>query len=714
MSENLVIQAYPRKLRDVLSKKFTTDYYQRGYEWQTKEIRELLDDLQNKFLLSHEETGEPKQVQSHDYYFIGSIIICEAYSTTGMYIIDGLQRLTSLTLLLIYLHKRYKAINSEYIVEDITKLIHSVRAGKLSFNLDIQEVSSCLDVLFNDKEEQCEKLSDSELARNIIGCYSDIEQYFPNLLEEKAIPYFIEWLIFNVEVVEIIAPSREDGYAIFDSINNRGKLPTNTDILKGFLLSKIEDSELRSNAENTWKEQISKLEGIGEGKAADFFKTWLKARYARAKKKSGGEPVKDYERINQAYHLWVQEEKDYLKLEKSIDFYNFITDKFSKFSNYYIEIKNRSKSLVNDDDYVYYNALNGFTLQDILLLAPFSERDSLTEVNNKIKLVSGYLDIYIFLHKINNESTHRNKLENSVFDTVLDIRELSIFQLGAYLKEKLINIQLNFEGLTSFGMGKGSKAFVRHFLVRITHHVEIKSGKSSNVQKYLSKLKSSRYMYEIEHNLPDGYDKCENPSGFSSSEEFDEYRNKIGALVLLPHSVNKSLKDKPYTQKLVNYLKENLLAQSLHPVCYENDPPFLDYVRRSGLAFKPHTQLSKNDIDERQMLYQQIAEEVWSTSRLDLAEITTGTKSKPSTGVAPDNLPERLSKPLNQKELAERLKTNSTTIQRRRDKYSKSIYEFCEWTRQKDDLGFGWKYNPETKLYYPQKDCSILKCEDLI
>ena len=283
MSENLVIQAYPRKLKDVLSKKFTTDYYQRGYEWQVKEIRELLNDLQNRFLLSHEDTGERKQNQSPGYYFIGSIIICDTYDNTGSYIIDGLQRLTSLTLLLIYLHKRYKTIDSKYLVE-VTSLIHSVRGGKLSFNLDITEVSNCLNVLFQDKEEERENVTDTELARNILDCYSEIEQYFPDLLKEEAIPYFMGWLIFNIEIVEIIAPSREDGYAIFDSINNRGKLPTNTDILKGFLLSRIEDSELREDAENKWKQQISKLEEIGEGKAAEFFKAWLKAIYARSRK----------------------------------------------------------------------------------------------------------------------------------------------------------------------------------------------------------------------------------------------------------------------------------------------------------------------------------------------------------------------------------------------------------------------------------------------
>ncbi len=707
MTENLVIQAYPKKLKDVLNKKFTTDYYQRGYEWETKHIRELLDDLQSKFLLSHEETGERKRIPSPDYYFIGSIIICEAYETTGSYVIDGLQRLTSLTLLLIYLHKRYKNINSEYLV-DVTNLIHSVRAGKLSFNLDIPEISNCLNVLFQDEEEAHEDISDSELVRNIMDCYSEIEQYFPNLLEEKAIPYFIEWLTFNIEIVEIIAPSREDGYAIFDSINNRGKLPTNTDILKGFLLSRIEDSELRAKAESKWKAQISKLEDIGEGKAAEFFKTWLKAKYAPSKKKRGTDANTDYEKITQAYHLWVQQEKECLKLEKTIDFYKFITDSFCKFSNYYIDIKKRAKCLSHDDDYIYFNALKGFTLQDILLLASINEKDSLTEVKEKIKLVSGYLDIYIVLHKVNNENIHRNKLENIIFDTVLDIRNCSLSELASYLQQKLGDIKLFFEALNNFGLGKGSKAFIRHFLIRLTYHIESKSGKSSNINKYLTKLKNGRCMYEIEHNLPEGYETCEFAEDFSSPEEFCEYRNKIGALVLLLHSTNKSLKNKPYTTKLTHYLKDNLLAQSLHPLSYQNDPPFLDYVSRSSLPFKPHEQFKRKDIDSRQNLYRKIAEEIWNAGRLNLTELITSSEKKITTEIEQADAPAILTKPLNQKQLEARFqkKITSTNIGRKRSKTSPC--DFCKWAREKDPLGIGWVFNSEDRPYYPQKDCSSL------
>ncbi|MDP3483555.1 MAG: hypothetical protein Q8S05_09640, partial [Sulfuricella sp.] len=63
----------------------------------------------------------------------------------------------------------------------------------------------------------------------------------------------------------------------------------------------------------------------------------------------------------------------------------------------------------------------------------------------------------------------------------------------------------------------------------------------------------------------------------------------------------------------------NLLARSLHQDCYERDPGFKRFLEKTGLPFRHYTQFKKADLDERQTLYQALAEQVWSPSRLDEA-----------------------------------------------------------------------------------------------
>ena len=90
-----------RTIRELLAgHKYSIDYYQREYKWQQKQVAELIDDLADKFLESHEEGNERSAVADYGHYFLGSIIISD--KDGQKFIIDGQQRLTTLTLLLIF------------------------------------------------------------------------------------------------------------------------------------------------------------------------------------------------------------------------------------------------------------------------------------------------------------------------------------------------------------------------------------------------------------------------------------------------------------------------------------------------------------------------------------------------------------------------------------------------------------------------------------
>src|SRR5580704_13019405 len=98
----------PRTVRQLLSGgRYSLDYYQRGYAWERKEIAELLEDLSGKFLASFSDDHERSAVEGYRQYFLGSVIISQR--AAKRFIVDGQQRLTSLTLLLLHLHHLAKA-----------------------------------------------------------------------------------------------------------------------------------------------------------------------------------------------------------------------------------------------------------------------------------------------------------------------------------------------------------------------------------------------------------------------------------------------------------------------------------------------------------------------------------------------------------------------------------------------------------------------------
>src|SRR5688500_4960390 len=133
-----------RTIRDLLAaRKYSIDYYQREYKWQKKQVAELLDDLADKFIASHEEGNERKDVADYGHYFLGSIIISDKEGQK--FIIDGQQRLTTLTLLLIFLRHQLEDIEQK---GQVAELIFSLSLGRRSFNLDIPERTACMERLY--------------------------------------------------------------------------------------------------------------------------------------------------------------------------------------------------------------------------------------------------------------------------------------------------------------------------------------------------------------------------------------------------------------------------------------------------------------------------------------------------------------------------------------------------------------------------------------
>ena len=98
------IDAKTRTLSELLNnKKYSIEYYQREYKWGEDQIKQLLTDLEDKFYEKYEDNHERINVKNYPPYFLGSVILVEKDNET--FIIDGQQRITSLTLLLIYIHR---------------------------------------------------------------------------------------------------------------------------------------------------------------------------------------------------------------------------------------------------------------------------------------------------------------------------------------------------------------------------------------------------------------------------------------------------------------------------------------------------------------------------------------------------------------------------------------------------------------------------------
>lgn len=267
---------YP--IKDILTrgKKYTVPSYQRAYKWDPDDAEQLIRDVHDSCKSRAQE------------YFIGSII-CVKEDEEQFEVVDGQQRLITLTLIMVELAKlidksdaktdlrsRYLSANP-FSKEDTRTPILKVRSPERNF---YQEY-----VL----EENRGKISNSTTPQKVflnnkkrIGGYlSECKMGQEDLLT------LANYLLERVFVVFVEVDDRASSFRLFNVLNNRGMSLGDADLLKNTLLEKAAGNEIRSvQVENTWQE-IEDL--VGEEKMDEFLsfhQTSEKKDRDRAKKKN--------------------------------------------------------------------------------------------------------------------------------------------------------------------------------------------------------------------------------------------------------------------------------------------------------------------------------------------------------------------------------------------------------------------------------------------
>lgn len=605
--DNHKIDADDRNVFEVLNeRKYTVDYFQREYSWEQKHIEQLITDLTSTFLDVYAEDDQRSAVEHYNNYYLGPFVVS---SRDGMKsIIDGQQRLTSLTLFLIFLNNLQKELGGK---EPIEPLVFSEKYGQKSFNIQVEERKACLEKLFIEGTYEVQP-DDDESTVNMASRYADIADAFPEEIKGKAFPYFLDWLKYNVILVEITVYSDDNAYTIFESMNDRGLNLTSTEMLKGYILSRFKEPKDREKANRFWKESIQSLHAQSKEADQKFFQAWLRSQYADTiRQGKAGSSNEDFEKIGTRFHSWFRDNllKMGLKADAPDGFRRMVHEDMKYYLRAYHDILAAQQSEKTGWEHVFYHAHWGIadSLGFPLMLAPLKPTDSPEVTRQKINEVARFMETFAVRRSVNFRTFSASSIRYTMYTLVKDIRGKDLDSLRQVLQGKLDEMAETWNGIAEFRMHGTNRRFVRFLLSRITGFIEQGSGASTNFSTYFTSPGTKPY--EVEHIWADKF--TEHLDEFEQQHEFDNYRNRIGGLVLLPQGTNQSYGAMTYPEKLEHYVKENLFVKSLHPKAYANNPNFVGMAQRLGLAFKSHEAFTKADIDERQALIQRICEVIW-------------------------------------------------------------------------------------------------------
>lgn len=606
------IDANDKTLSQLLDRqKFYIDYFQREYRWGKKHIELLVEDLTATFEKSYDHAHDRPAVENYQNYYLGPVVFSEDLADGKKSIIDGQQRITSITLLLIYLHHLQSGSDDRVSVEN---LIYSEKYGRKSFNMTEETREPCLQSLYKNGSYEA-KEDDDETVINMAERYDNIAQSLE--LDERALPFFVDWLLNKVVFVEIVAYSEENAYTIFETMNDRGLNLTSTEMLKGYVLSKISDSKKRLEIDAIWKKQIQKLHEYGETADQTFFQSWFRGKYAVSMRpgKAGAEN-QDFELIGTKFHSWFKDNhKKLFELEKSEDFYNYFKEQFPFYVKLTSQIWDAQEEFNSKIPHLHYVQYWGIaeSLQDPLLVASVTFNDDPEKIWKKLDYVARYIETFTVRRSANSKKFGQTSIRYTMFNLMKEIRDKSPDAVATTLSTEIGHIEQKWDGVPNFRMHGHNKRFVKHLLSRISGYMDELVGGSTNYVTYHHP--SAGKPFEIEHLLgakfDDYKDDDEYKAGFEHESDFHEWRNAIGALVLLPNGKNQSYGSDKYEEKLKHYIKENAYVQTLHKKFYEKNPDFLR--KNKKLGFQCHAHLTKKDIEKRNELVKRVCEEIWST-----------------------------------------------------------------------------------------------------
>ena len=236
------IHAAERPIGEVFSDayRFSIPLYQRPYAWTTEQAGEMFDDLHAASARGADSEADP--------YFLGSVVLVKTEGDPAAEVVDGQQRLTTLTILMAVLRDRIggdigAALDKRLFQkgDPITGTVDRPRLRLRELDQDFFETHVQSDGATTSLADlNAEQLSDSR--RNIRANATLFHRSLAELDDDDC-RRLIQFVDQQTYLVIVATQDFESAYRIFTVLNERGLELSHTDILKSEIIGEISSSE---------------------------------------------------------------------------------------------------------------------------------------------------------------------------------------------------------------------------------------------------------------------------------------------------------------------------------------------------------------------------------------------------------------------------------------------------------------------------------------
>ncbi|WP_277292672.1 DUF262 domain-containing protein [Veillonella caviae] len=542
------ITSVMKNIKGILDNKnqFIIPDFQRSFVWTEKNIDTLFSDFK-------EDTNNyTEDLNKLHGYLLGNIVLISSESdSTKFEVIDGQQRLTTLTLIFCALNSLFNRIAQEEPRNDgFDSEVWTLQAGTfkeyfrlLEHNLRFKDfkILHTQDLDFKEtykaiiQNRSSISMEDSKSADNIERVYESIEQHLFEISEDslEKLLYFLDYITTKVKLIETIAPSIDRAFQLFEILNDRGQSLEPLDLLKNHFLkvlthsTEVTPSQVNDFTEN-WNNFLKNLkDGSNKSKGietATFVKHFILG--------TDGKNIKKKEIFT------------YFKRESfgATDILQ-LSNRLKTISKVYTSIENNSldnEFLIDDNGmYTIFELLGTVQIHPLLMpFYSFSQSDKQRLLNALARYVAAVLFSF----------TQTNYIEKEIPDILASVLvksdeekrlKIAINELEVRTKSyvEIIKAVLPVKDFGSKNKKKAPKAF------QILKFIELYLNQKDSI-KTDTKI-------QLEHIMPQSADLV--GYSFETEESRRDYLNHLGNLTLLDKRLNNSANNEKFSNKLEHY-----------------------------------------------------------------------------------------------------------------------------------------------------------------
>lgn len=535
MSTNTEISASDTTTQALLSRKctFVVPEYQRQYSWE----EEQWDDFWNDLISTEEEST----------HFLGSIVLVEQDTLINELdkweVVDGQQRLTTMSLLLCMLREHYKNVGR-------TKLSEKIKESYLYENdpdlNDYQKLK--LNSLDND---QYRRLLNGDIPREEASQLRKAAIFFADKISEldaDRADIVRKKLLNNFTIVTIECDNEASAFRLFETLNDRGLELSAVDLMKNHIYQKArnDDSVNTDAIKQDWESIIEDLR-YELDKPYRFFIHYILF---------ANEPdIVGTISKNTLYHRFQQLVNEEIP-ESDVSLNDYIS-KMANTAILYLDIVNAEVREYGSSGNKRVNSLLerlnelGYTQERTYLLGVLSHLDSATEAVRAIKLIESFLVRQRFTSGITGSQI--NELYSELCSDAFH-RSNSITYIHGRLSGSAPSDE-EFVAAISSNQFKRSKR-TRLFLERIESEF-YRSGESVNISGEIEHIAPRKAYTATKYNTWPDY--------FGVGEDtFNEEKDRLGNLTLLEKRLNLRASDNPFVEKKDKYRESEFkMAQAV-------------------------------------------------------------------------------------------------------------------------------------------------------